>query len=98
MALGQSIEQIKANEKYPDRDFILAHFTPISPPSEKMNPLMSDECFAGFYWFKCDLLDPDKKTCTDYQNRPRICRDYPGKRENINTSLITDKCGFFERE
>lgn len=30
----------------------------------------------SFAW-RCDLFDPVARRCTDYDNRPPVCRDYP---------------------
>ena len=34
----------------------------------------------------CRFLDREKRTCTIYQARPKICRDFPGTR----------RCGYYE--
>lgn len=96
IAFGANLEQIKADKNFPDRDFILEHWKPKEPPPIKLNPNVSDKCWNGWFWFTCDLFDSITRLCIDYDNRPQICQNYPGNRENINSSLITEKCGFFE--
>ena len=41
-----------------------------------------DEIFGS----ACRFLDPERRRCTIYAARPRICRVYPG----------TPRCGFYD--
>lgn len=41
-----------------------------------------DEVFGS----ACRFLDPERRQCTIYDARPRICRSYPG----------TPRCGFYD--
>lgn len=94
IGLGVRLGRIKANPKFPDRDFILQHFSPREAPKEKLNPLMSDKCFDGFYWYKCDLFDEETRLCKDYENRPAICRNYPSSHKPKD--LLSARCGFMK--
>ena len=93
-ALGASLEQITADAKFPDRDFVLKHLTPRQAPKHKPNPLMSDRAFDGFYWYSCDLFDSVKRLCKDYENRPGLCGKYP--KNHKPKDLISARCGFFK--
>ena len=94
IALGATIEQIKADARFLSRDFILEHWTPCEPPKQKLNPLMNDKCFNGFIWYECDLFDSETRVCKDHKNKPAICKEYPGGRKS--ESLISARCGFFK--
>jgi len=41
-----------------------------------------DEHFGSICWF----FDTDKRQCTVYEARPKICREYPGRK----------RCGYYE--
>lgn len=30
------------------------------------------------HWYTCTVFDKETRNCTDYENRPHMCRDYPG--------------------
>ncbi len=32
---------------------------------------------AWSFFYSCDRFDPETRSCTDYENRPPLCRDYP---------------------
>lgn len=97
IGLGVALDEIKAEMSYPDRDFILRHWAATGAPQRKPNPLMSDKCFNGYHWYKCDLLDSQTRLCKDYENRPQICKDCPGKNPKPE-SLISARCGFMQEE
>lgn len=46
----------------------------------------------GYLWFYCDRLGPDGR-CTDYENRLRICRDYPKASLRADGQLF-EGCGY----
>jgi len=97
IGLGATLDEIRANPNFLGRDFILQRWTPTKAPKKKPNPLMSDKCFDGHYWYKCDLFDSKKRLCRDYKNRPEICKDCPGK-DPKPESLISARCGFMPKE
>ena len=97
IGLGATLDEIRADPNFPDRDFILQHWTPTKAPKKKPNPLMSDKCFDGYYWYKCDLFDSKERLCRDYKNRPEICKDCPGKNRKPE-SLISVRCGYMPEE
>lgn len=43
------------------------------------------------HFYTCDIFDPVTRKCTDYDNRPGVCRDYPwyGSPPDPNKSLPT---------
>jgi len=94
IALGLTLDQIKAKSDVPDKNFILEHWTPAEKPIAKRNALMSDKQFNGYYWYTCDLFDTKTRKCKDWENRPAICRNYPSRR-HTNETLISSNCGFY---
>lgn len=97
IGLGVTLDEIKANIHFPDREFILRHWVVTSKPREKSNFLMSDKCFNGYHWYRCDLFDSQTRLCKDYENRPQICKDYPGKNRQ-SSRFISARCGFRHKE
>jgi Fe-S-cluster containining protein len=97
IAVGFTLDEVRKNENFPDRDFILNHWLEVNPPKIKPNPLMSDKCFNGYIFYKCDLFDPILRRCNDHENRPNICRDYPGQNRKPE-SLFSARCGFMPQE
>lgn len=93
IATGFTLDEVKNTLNFPDRDFILAHWTPRQAPREKLNPLMSNRCFEGFNWLTCDLFNHETRLCMDYENRVRICKAYPS-RHHKPKNLISTRCGF----
>ena len=47
------------------------------------------------WFYRCDLYDFEAKRCTDYENRPPMCRDFPwfGTQPSPKTSLPPE-CSF----
>lgn len=33
---------------------------------------------AREWWYTCKYYDPETRNCTNYENRPSICREFPG--------------------
>jgi len=92
LALGVTLMQILVSDDLPDKDFIIEHFRQVERPKEKPNPQMSDNAFKGLVFYKCDLFDPTTRKCLDYENRPQICREYPGNRKPQD--LISARCDY----
>ncbi len=97
IAVGFTLDEVRNNLNFPDRNFILAHWTPRQAPKSKLNPLMSDKCFNGYLWYECDLFDHKTRLCRDYENRANICREYPSKYHKPE-GLISCRCGFIPEE
>lgn len=90
-----------------DREFALEHLHPI-PRSEGLAaaPYMStgmsmlrrpdgslDWLVTHFY--RCDLFDPVERTCTAYDDRPPMCRNYPWYGDPPDPSkVLPDQCGY----
>lgn len=92
IATGFMLDEVINNPDFSERDFILEHWTPVEPPKENRNPLMSNKCFDGFMWYGCDLFDSETRLCKDYENRPQICRGYPNYHKPKD--LISARCGY----
>lgn len=75
IALGSTIEQIRVDGGFPDRDFILVHWTSSEKPPQKLYPKMDDKRYDGFIWYKCDRFDVETNLCDDYENKGDICRN-----------------------
>lgn len=97
IGLGVTLDEVEADPNFPDRDFVLEHWTPTEVPKDKPNPLMSDKCFDGYVWYKCDLFNEKTRLCKDYKNRPEMCKNYPGKNRKPET-LISARCGFMPED
>lgn len=97
IAVGFTLDKIRNNPEFPDRDFILKHWTPREAPEKKLNPLMSDKCFEGFIWYECDLFDAESRLCKDYENRANICKNYPSK-DHKPKDLISKHCAFWSNK
>ena len=95
IAVGASLDKTRTIPDFPYRDFILKHWTPIEPPAKKLNPLMSDKQFDGYFWYKCDLFDTKTRKCKDHDNRVRRCKSYPTRGHN-NKTLMSARCGFYK--
>lgn len=53
-----------------------------------------DRLVPSFY-FRCRHFDPDTRRCTDYDNRPAMCRDYPWYGGAVNFSAaLPPTCSF----
>ncbi len=92
---GFTLEKVRSTPDFPDRDFILEHWTPIDPPAKKLNPLMSDKQFDGYIWYKCDLFDSETRKCKVFKNRPETCRGCAPRRDT-NKTLMSARCGYFK--
>ena len=44
-----------------------------------------------YYFYHCPKLNECKR-CSDYENRPQICRDFPDN----PLSILPKSCGFYE--
>ncbi len=93
-----SPEQLK--EKAQKGDKFAIQFTSIFIPyeikeeAEKIYPeylkLLSDTKDEDVYFYHCPKLTECKR-CSDYENRPEICRDFPDN----PLSILPESCGFY---
>ncbi len=94
-----SPEQLK--EKAQNGDKFASQFTSIFIPYEskdearKVYPqyiqLLEDNLEENVYFYHCPKLT-DCKRCSDYENRPEICRVFPDN----PLSILPESCGFYE--
>jgi len=92
-------EQLK--EKAQSNDKFAAQFTGIFIPyetreeAEKVYPeylkLLDETLDEEVYFYHCPKLNECKK-CSDYENRPQICRDFPDN----PLSILPESCGFHQ--
>ena len=72
-------------------------FVPYSSKEEARNvypeyiKLLEDSLEENVYFYHCPKLTKDKK-CSDYENRPKICRVFPDNPLDI----LPESCGFYE--
>lgn len=63
--------------------------------AEKIYPeylkLLSENVKGEVYFYHCPKLNECKR-CSDYENRPKICRDFPDNPLDI----LPETCGFYE--
>lgn len=64
---ARSTEELRAREAPPlaDIEFMEEHWHPIGT-------------MLTTIVYRCDVYDPETRRCTDYENRPPVCRGYPG--------------------
>lgn len=94
-----SPEQLK--EKAQKNDKFASQFTKIFIPyktreeARKIYPeyikLLDDTLQDEVYFYHCPKLDENKK-CSDYENRPEICRTFPDN----PLSILPETCGFYQ--
>lgn len=93
-----SADQVVGEE---EAEWMRIHLTPIRPRREGLKLIASwskgvtyftpgDQFVPVLSWFyRCDLYDPETRRCTDFENRPPMCRGYPwfddppDKRKNL---------------
>jgi hypothetical protein len=78
-------------------EFIVKHWSRIKVPDRK-NRYIPKSVWNKAVFYECDLVGNDGK-CTDYENRIRICKDFPKFDDDgvaMISNLITDKCGFMK--
>lgn len=51
--------------------------------------LLKDKVDGEVYFYHCPKLTADNR-CSDYENRPQICRDFPGN----PLAVLPDACGY----
>ena len=94
-----SPEKLKAKAENGDKfaKQFMSVFIPYksSEDAEKIYPeylkLLSDNVDEPVYFYHCPKLN-DCKRCSDYENRPQICRDFPDN----PLSILPESCGFYE--
>ena len=94
-----SPEQLKLKAQNGDRfaNQFLSVFIPYESKSEaqKVYPeyikMLDENKEDEVYFYHCPKLS-DFKLCTDYENRPQICRDFPDN----PLSILPESCGFYE--
>lgn len=94
-----SPEQLKLKAQNGDRfaNQFLSVFIPYESKSEaqKVYPeyikMLDENKEDEVYFYHCPKLS-DCKLCTDYENRPQICRDFPDN----PLSMLPESCGFYE--
>lgn len=94
-----SPEQLR--EKAKNGDKFATQFTSIFIPyktreeAEKIYPeylkLLDDNLEENAYFYHCPKLTKCKR-CSDYENRPQICRDFPDN----PLCIIPKSCGYYE--
>jgi Fe-S-cluster containining protein len=49
----------------------------------------------GAYYYRCKWFDQETRKCTNYENRPPMCRDYPWHgRPPTEWKALPKTCGF----
>ena len=86
-------------EKAENGDKFAKQFTSIFIPYEtkdeakKVYPeyikMLDDSKEGDVYFYHCPKVDENNR-CTDYENRPQICRDFPDN----PLALLPKKCGY----
>lgn len=92
-----SYEELK--QKAQNGDNFAAQFTSVFVPYENINEaraiypeyvdLITEKTGGKIYFYHCQKLTAEKR-CSDYENRPQICRDFPDNPLDI----LPEKCGF----
>lgn len=92
-----SFEELQLKAK--NGDNFASQFISVFIPYENMNEvenvypeyvqMLNDSGESGYYFYHCPKVTEDNR-CSDYENRPQICRDFP---DNPIAFLPKD-CGF----
>ena len=92
-----SPEELK--QKAANGDKFAQQFTSIFIPYESMDEaekfypeyikLLKEKVEEKVYFYHCPKLTDDNR-CSDYENRPQICRDFPDN----PLAILPDKCGY----
>lgn len=45
--------------------------------------------------FSCNKFDKEKRLCTDHENRPTICKNYPSEEIFKIGAQLKDSCGYY---
>lgn len=90
-----------------EAEWMRVHLTPIKPRriglamvsdwSKGMTHWELDgKMFLQLSWFyECDLYDAEHRRCTDWNNRPNICRGYPWYEDGPDdTKALPPECSF----
>ncbi len=75
VATGFTLDDVRNEPSFPDREFILKHWRPAEPPAVRLYPKLSDKRYKGFVWWSCDVFNAEKNLCKNYDDRPDICRN-----------------------
>ena len=51
--------------------------------------MLNDSGESGYYFYHCPKVTEDNR-CSDYENRPQICRDFPDN----PIAFLPKNCGF----
>lgn len=86
-------------EKARSSDNFASQFTSVFVPYDNLDnaravypeyfDLVTAKAEGKIYFYHCQKLTDDNR-CSDYENRPQICRDFPDNPLDI----LPDKCGF----
>ena len=92
-----SYEELK--EKAKNGDNFAMQFTSVFIPYESINEaaivypeyieMLKEKVDEKVYFYHCPKVTDDNR-CSDYENRPQICRDFPDN----PLSILPAKCGF----
>lgn len=94
-----SYDQLKEKAKHGDK--FASQFTKIFIPynsrqeAQNVYPeyikMLDDAKETDVYFYHCPKLN-DCNKCSDYENRPQICRDFPDN----PLSILPESCGFYQ--
>ncbi len=92
-----SFEELQLKAK--NGDNFASQFISVFIPYENMNEvenvypeyvqMLNDSGESGYYFYHCPKVTEDNR-CSDYENRPQICRDFPDN----PIAFLPKNCGF----
>ena len=79
---GKPVKSLSQFEKLVKKKPFYNHFNMVSKDKEH-----------GYIYFSCDKLGSDN-FCSDYENRPDICRNFPSKNMPKYKGKLLPECGY----
>lgn len=94
LAAAYTKKEFKDLLSFTDWKFVEKHWHEIKW-RRPANRLMPPSVWVKLIQYRCDCFDPVTKLCTDYENRPEMCRRYPPPDE-CSLTLLCDRCGYMK--
>jgi Fe-S-cluster containining protein len=95
---GKTVDDVRRKTFGYNRWFILRHWYVISDEEgRKRAPWMTQWKPFTATFFRCDCYDAEKKKCTWYGHRPKVCSDFPLYGKSFNALCVDGfppKCGY----
>lgn len=98
VSYAEIIEIARRDSVPGDADFIQRNWVPVSKKKAFiLNPYLEKKIENGKrYFYTCKLFNKYTGQCSDYENRPQICKGFPwyGRDPHSGDVFFTPDCGF----